>query len=290
MADMPPFEQLIRMEVVYRVPGMADVVPRREVPYAAPGGETLTMDIYPPPGVPAGSRRPAVLMIHGGPIPRVGAKNMGVFTSYGRLLAASGFVAVTFNHRFLGAERLLDAASDVRSAAAYAVENAKDLGIDPERIAVWAFSGGGPLLSLAFTGALPPVRALVAFYAALDLREKPPGGSLALTDENRRDFSPAHHVMALAGKVPPLLVARAGLDMPFLNAGIDRFVQAALAANACVDVLNHPTGRHGFDILDDDARSREIIARTLEFLRVRLAGDAPAPPAPPSSARSGPAS
>ncbi len=55
-----------------------------------------------------------------------------------------------------------------------------------------------------------------------------------------------------------------------MNAGIDRFVEQALAANACLDVLNHPTGRHGFDILDDDARSREIIARAVEFLRSRL--------------------
>jgi hypothetical protein len=63
---------------------------------------------------------------------------------------------------------------------------------------------------------------------------------------------------------------RAGLDHPFLNAGIDRFIQQALATNACIDVLTHPTGRHGFDILDDNPRSREIIARTLEFLRARL--------------------
>ena len=50
----------------------------------------------------------------------------------------------------------------------------------------------------------------------------------------------------------------------------DRFVQEALARNAPIDVLNHPEGRHGFDILDDDDRSREVIARTLEFLRARL--------------------
>jgi len=271
MAEMPPFEQLIRMEVIYRVPGMADVAPRREIPYASPDGQALTMDIYQPPGGPSGSRWPAVLMIHGGPIPKLGAKNMGVFTSYGRLLAASGFVAVTFNHRFLAAERLLDAASDVRAAGAYVLERADELGIDPNHIAVWAFSGGGPFLSLALTGALPPARALVAYYAALDLQEKPPGASPALTDEIRRDFSPIHHIRSLAGKAPPILVARAGLDAPFLNAGTDRFVQAALSANVSLDLLNHATGRHGFDILDDDARSREIIARTLEFLRTRLA-------------------
>jgi hypothetical protein len=32
-------------------------------------------------------------------------------------------------------------------------------------------------------------------------------------------------------------------------------------------VLNHATGRHGFDVEDDNERSREIIKRTLDFIR-----------------------
>ncbi|HET7451254.1 MAG TPA: esterase, partial [Thermoanaerobaculia bacterium] len=113
--------------------------------------------------------------------------------------------------------------------------------------------------------------AAVAYYAALDIREKPPGASPAISDETRRDLSPAHHVRAEGGRTAPLFVARAGLDHPFLNASIDRFVAEALAANAEIDVMNHPQGRHGFDILDDDPRSREIIGRTVEFLKTRLA-------------------
>jgi hypothetical protein len=111
---------------------------------------------------------------------------------------------------------------------------------------------------------------VVAYYAALDIQQKAPGSNAALSEETRRDLSPLHHVQAQAGRVAPLLVARAGLDHPFLNAGIDRFVTQALASNAALDLMNHPAGRHGFDILDDDARSREIIARTLEFLRARM--------------------
>ncbi|HKC23293.1 MAG TPA: alpha/beta hydrolase [Thermoanaerobaculia bacterium] len=256
---MPSFDQLIRMTIVHRVPGMEDVEIRRDLTYATADGTPLGMDVY-RPAEAGGTRLPAVVLIHGGPIPVVGAKRMGVFTSYGRLLAASGFVAVTFNHRFLAPERLLDAAADVEAATSYVRGQAGELGVDENRLAFWAFSGGGPLLSLALRGAPSYVRALVAYYAALEL-----------IDETRRDLSPIHHLRAEAGRVPPILVARAGLDQPSLNAGIDRFVQEALATNACVDVLNHPAGRHGFDILDDDARSREIIARTVEFLRLRLA-------------------
>ena len=64
-----------------------------------------------------------------------------------------------------------------------------------------------------------------------------------------------------------LLIARAGLDNPWLNGTIDRFVQQALDVGASLDLMNHPAGRHSFDILDDDLRSREIIRRTLAFLR-----------------------
>ena len=271
MAEMPPFEQLIRMEIVYRVPGMADTAVRNDIPYTAPGGEALTMDVYQPSGSCSAWGWPVVLMVHGGPVPMLGAKNMGVFTSYGRLLAASGFVAVIFNHRFLAPERLSDAGADVEAAARYVRDHAADLSIDGKRLGIWAFSGGGPLLSLALRERGLGARAVVAYYAALDLQEKPPGASAALSDDVRRDFSPVHHVKAGAGKTPPILVARAGLDHPFLNASIDRFVHEALAVNASLDLMNHPDGRHGFDILDDDARSREIIARTLEFLRLRLA-------------------
>ncbi len=151
MAEMPPFDQLIRMEIVHRVPGMAEVAVRRDVTYSTAGEEPLTMDVYEPAGTAPGSRNPAVLMIHG-PVPKLGAKNMGVFTSYGRLLAASGLVAVTFNHRFLGPERLLDAAADVQTAADYVRDHANELGIDSDRVAFWAFSAGGPLLSVALRG------------------------------------------------------------------------------------------------------------------------------------------
>jgi dienelactone hydrolase len=116
-------------------------------------------------------------------------------------------------------------------------------------------------------GAPAHVRALLAFYAVLDLSERPPGTIDRVSDDTRRAFSP---LSQLDGGCAPVLVARAGLDDPFLNATIDRFVARALAVNATLELLTHAGGRHSFDILDDDARSREIIARAIEFLRQRL--------------------
>jgi hypothetical protein len=48
------------------------------------------------------------------------------------------------------------------------------------------------------------------------------------------------------------------------------FVQEALGANAALHLANHPIGRHAFDILDDDARTRQIIASTIEFIKANV--------------------
>jgi acetyl esterase/lipase len=238
----PTFEQIVKMRVVLTVPGMEKVSVRRDVVYKTAAGQPLHMDVYSPPG--AAKARPAVILIHGGPIPRLGAKNMGVYLSYGELLAASGFVAVTFDHRFLAPERANDAAADIADAVANVRKNAASLGVDPERLALWAFSGGGRFLAAPLRERPTWLRAVAAFYAVLDERSLP--------DDART--------------LPPILVGRAGLDQPELNAGIDRFVQAALDKGVTIDLMNHAQGRHGFDILDDDARSKEVIRRAIDFL------------------------
>jgi dienelactone hydrolase len=71
-------------------------------------------------------------------------------------------------------------------------------------------------------------------------------------------------------KIAPLFVAKAGLDRPFLRESIDEFVQIASERNIPITFMNHPGGEHGFDLLNDDARSREIIKATLAFLHEHL--------------------
>jgi hypothetical protein len=68
-----------------------------------------------------------------------------------------------------------------------------------------------------------------------------------------RVASPLFHLGARGAKIAPIFIARAGLDHPRLNGALDRFVQEALAKNLTLELMNHPAGRHGFDILDDDA-------------------------------------
>jgi acetyl esterase/lipase len=265
----PPFDELVRMRVVVSVPGMDTVRVRRDVVYKTIEGQQLSADIY----CPSGPRqpRPTVVLIHGGPLPRLGAKNMGVFTSYGELLAASGFVAVAFDHRFLSPTRIADAANDVRELLAF-VRNTDDLDVDGRRLSLWAFSGGGPFLAQPLRERPAWLRAVVAYYAILDLQQPPPGSD-GMGSDLLRTFSAVDGLGSDAQGVPPILIARAGLDNPWLNGTIDRFVQKALDLGASLDLMNHPAGRHSFDILDDDLRSWEIIRRTLAFLRDCLKSD-----------------
>jgi hypothetical protein len=51
------------------------------------------------------------------------------------------------------------------------------------------------------------------------------------------------------------------------NDGLDRFALTALRKNITVDLANHATGHHAFDVEDNNDRSREIIKRTIEFIK-----------------------
>jgi acetyl esterase/lipase len=211
----PPFEKMIGMRIVFSVPGMDSAWVQRNLVYKTIDKQPLHMDVHSSPGVP--QPRPAVILFHGGPIPRIGAKNMGVFVSYGELLAASGFVGICFDHRFVAPARIADATGDVADLVAHIRKNAGSIGVDPERLALWAFSGGGPFLAAPLRERPAWLRALVAFYPVLDLERTPTGADSEISKALRRSFSAIRGLGEDARSAAPILVARAGLDDPWLN-------------------------------------------------------------------------
>jgi acetyl esterase/lipase len=255
--------------IVYPVD--AGHIARRRLVYKTDGESKLAMDVYGPADRPARVRLPAVLFVHGGPIPRemLAPTEWGVFISYGELAVASGFVGVAFNHRLHTPTDYLTAQGDMQAAIDYLRGHADDLGVDADRIAVWVFSGGGPLLAWCLRDRPSFVRCLLAFYAILDLRHLLPPDAGAEMGARFQALSPAAHLGAAAATLP-IFVARAGLDSAVVNTSIDTFVREALAANMSIDLANHSAGQHGFDILDDDERSREIVTRAIAFAKARL--------------------
>ncbi|MBA2732567.1 MAG: alpha/beta hydrolase [Acidobacteria bacterium] len=269
LEDPPWIKQVAPARVLYTVPNMEQVKVKRDVVYKRTADVELKADIYSPADSKSGARLPAVIFIHGGLLPPnllTKPKEWGVYISYGQIAAASGFVGVTFNHRFYSWNNLGEPQSDVNDLVAYVRNNAESLGVDKDRIILWAFSGGTLLLSQSLRDAPPHIRCMISYYGVLDLQDLRKRIPATIADETLNPLSPLHALTNSKNKLPPMLVARAGLDAD-LNGGVDRFVQAALAKNATIDFSNHPVGQHGFDILDDNQRTREIIKQTLEFIR-----------------------
>jgi acetyl esterase/lipase len=264
-------EDIFGKRIVYSVPGMDRVQAQRDLTYRTDAGAELKMDVYVPPGLGAAERRPAVFFVHGGPIPpEMQPKDWGVFRSYGELAAASGLVGVTFNHRLYAYADYPRADEDVAAAVAFVRAGAERFHADPERTALWVFSGGGPLLASALRQPPSHLKALVSFYGLLDLRDEKDRSGVPPPEDVVRRFSPVTVVESGAPPFPPLMIGRAGQDGARINASVEAFTRAAWAKGLPLDVLNHPSGRHGFDIMDDDARSRERIRRAVEFLKTRL--------------------
>ena len=263
--------EIVNMPVVYRVPDMDKVIVKSDLKYTTTNDPNLLMDVYLPTGLANGQRRPAVVFIHGGAGAQFKPKDWGIYKSWGRLIAASGMIAVTFTHRLGYPKPLLaEAAGDVTAAINYIRANADSLNIDRDRLCLAAYSAGGPMLSLGMRDNPQYVRCLVAFYAFLDIQQSEPHRTNE-TPEMVKSFSPISYLANDAGKLAPMFIVRAGLDeVPTMNDSIDRFVREAIFRNASIIVANHPQGVHGFDNQTDDDRSREIVRAAIDFMKLHL--------------------
>jgi acetyl esterase/lipase len=258
--------------VVYRLPGMEKVRVISNLQYSEVDNPHLRMDVYIPPELKPQERRPVVVLVHGGAGPENKPKDWGIFQSWGRLLAAAGMVAAAFTHRFSPPPQslLAEAASDVDSAINYLRSNAESIHANADHIGVCAWSSGGALLRPLLTKKPPLVRCVLAFYAMLDLQQYAPAGDAARL-QLLGEYSAIAALAEDSTMMTPMWIARAGRDeVPMLNEALDRFTARALAVNAPITVINHPSGAHGFDNQNDDERSREIIRSAIEFMRTHL--------------------
>ena len=238
--------------VVETVPGMDEVVVRTVV-YKTVADRQLEMDVYAPPDG-ASTPRPAVVFVNGvGDFPgQRKVRTWGQYTTWPRLIAASGMVAVTFDAR--GQEENV---ADVGDAFAYLRAHGRELGLDAARMAAWACSANvRSALAVLMQPGPAPVVAAVLYYGNGDPAE-------------------------LRGDLPVLL-ARAGKDRPQMNAMVDQLATRAMQANAPWTVLNVPGGHHAFDVLDETEESRAAVRATVGFLKSHLEpAPAPATPRPP---------
>lgn len=262
-------DHISKRVVVYRIAGMEDVKVRRDVEYRTTAAGALTMDIYYPPDFKRGARIPAVVFVLGysdiGFQKMVGCKQkeMCSYISWGQLSAASGLAAITYTTN--------EPATDIHALLQHVRRNAVPLGIDEERIGVWACSGNVPnALSILMQEPGDDLKCAVLCYGmTLDLDES---ASVAEAVKTWGFVNPCagRSVDDLPPDLP-LFIARAGQDRtPHLNETLDRFLCKALSCNLPMTLTNHPEAPHAFDLFHENETSREIVRRILAFMRFHL--------------------
>jgi acetyl esterase/lipase len=217
--------------------------------------------------------RPAVLLVNGdGPeVVITHAKDWGVYRAYGEHLAARGLVGVPFDHRSTQVVGRPEVAAEAEAALRHIRERASAYRIDADRIGVWAFSAAGAFALAPLLRERPTwLRAIAGFYTVWDLAPYRESPNMRPSEETIRAFSATAALGDSAAGLPPMLMAIADRDAPALVAGAEAFAARAREIGVELQVERHPTGQHGFDILDDDDRSREIIRIALDFFAARL--------------------
>ncbi len=243
-----------------------------DIVYAQRDGQDLVLHMFKPADWKPGDRRPAVIWIHGGAW--VGGNPQGSLP-FGRYFASRGAVTFVITYRKAKPEGpgVADCLADCRSAVRYVRAHAKELGVDPARIAVVGESAGGHLAASLGTidgfdhpddetsvSARPD--AMVLYNPIVDMTEddwiRYAVGGAALADKSSprpadpasvsqaRSLSPLFHV---GPGQPPTLVLHGRGDKVVRVEQVERFAEAMKAAgNRCDLVLYGLEIGHAFAI------------------------------------------
>lgn len=257
-------------EVVYQVDGM-DKVTVENIAYRTVEDATLTMDIYYPPSVDQTEALPVVILINGFRDSRMSQlmgtalKDSSIQTSWGRLLAASGLIAIAYESEY---------PDDLEVLITTIREQGPSLGLDGEHIGLFATSSNPPVaISYANQEDRDYIRVAVYYYGSMTT---PDGQFTSAIDRECQQYgcygpSEVPELEAFRRNLPTLVV-RAGLDNGE-NPLIEHFVAQATASEVPLTFINFPAGRHGFDFTATQStrdQSEEIIAFTIAYLRGHL--------------------
>src|SRR6187455_84343 len=103
MPEETLLDQIRKRVVVLRLPEMDAVTVRRDLEFRTTGGESVLFDLYYPPHQESERGLPALIFVMGYPdagmkaMMGCPAKEVGHYSSWGRLAAATGMVGVTYS-------------------------------------------------------------------------------------------------------------------------------------------------------------------------------------------------
>lgn len=276
-----------------------DIEVVRDVPFAEADGRTLRLDVFKPRA--PGTRRPALLQIHGG------AWFIG-FKEYQGIpllshMAAQGWVGFNIDYRLSPGATFPAHIVDCKRALAWIREHADEYGVDPDFVIVTGGSAGGHLAALlaltpgdpeyqpGFESADTSVHAAVVFYGVFDLTGsaiRRPRQFLAILErwvfkkrlvEDPGAFERASPLLRVHAEAPTFLVVHGTRDTLCPVEDARTFVARLRAVSRRPALYIEMQGaEHAFDVFPSvrNAPVVEAIERFLASLHAAYAAGRPA--------------
>ncbi len=216
-------------------------IARRTVVFAHDAGGDLKADLYRPAN--SKEKLPIIIFVNvvGRLLGSAPFREHPQYQGWGRAATTIGTAGVVM-------ESGENPSANFDQLISYLRAHAAELNLDPDQTVVWSCSANVQLgLPLITDPARKYIRAGIVYYGT------------GKTGTFRSDIS--------------VLLVRAGLDSPSLNHGLEETAAAALKENAPWTVINVAGGHHGFDGLDDNVESTEVISQTLAFAQRALRHD-----------------
>ena len=255
--------------LVYDSPKMYKVVVETvQYPSLRDQSKTLPLDIFYPSDREASELLPVVILVNGFPNSgKFKGSSLDSFQSWGHLIASYGLIAVAFDSQN---------ASDLDAVVEYIQQKGADIGIDGNKIGLWAAaSSAGLASSYAFQGDRNYLKFVVLYYPWIMTPD-----NYLREEQNAVCFK----IGCLGAQLPdveqlrsdlPVLVVKCGQDTPDNIAVIDHFAQLATEAGVPLTLVNFDEGHHSFDQRTvsegkNNTEATEIIQQTLDFMKENL--------------------
>ncbi len=265
-----------------------DVEAIRDVEYGVANDVSLKLDIYRPKKAPEGPM-PAIVWIHGGGW-RQGDKNNAA-----NAIAAArrGFFAVSINYRLSGEAVFPAAIEDCKGAIRWLRANAKEYGVDPDRIGVWGSSAGGHLALLAgsadasaglegksgYAKVSSRVQAVCSWFGPSDfsnagtVSRDPVAQFLGGTQEEKaEEYKRASPVTHVSGDDPPVLMIHGDKDKTVDLQQSRIMLEALEKAKVPADLVVVKNAGHGWQPSGGaiEPTVEEILEKSLSFFEEKL--------------------
>lgn len=240
--------------------------PRRKVriqtgiPFAAPAGAPLSLDLYKPPSA---GKYPAIVTIYGG---GWAAGSPAESAKMSRFLAARGYVVAAVDYRHAPTYRFPAQLEDVQTALDFVRDHADEYEIAGDRLGLVGWSAGAHLAMLAGFRSSAQVQSIVDYYGPVDLAagySDPPvpdpinvkqvlaafiGGTPTELPEAYAEASPITYAKsAKADSLPPVLLIYGGRDHIVEVRFGKRLYDALIDSGNSAVWVKIPWAEHAFD-------------------------------------------